>query len=185
MLSILPLVPRARQAQAGGMGNILVLGDPPVLRPRRLGDRALARLRAASLDEALAAGSAPESSRLLAARAQALVAPRARRSVAASWERVLRLAHRARAHPAAPLPASRGSVPLSADQIVAAEAAIRALIGHLNAAAPVPARGVAMARLLLTDATSPVYQRHPRIPLATALAAAVTQLDPSLPLLPA
>jgi hypothetical protein len=172
------------------MGNILVLGDPPVLRPRRLGDRALAHLLSVSLDESLAAGSAPESSRLLAARAQALVVPRARRSVAASWERVLWFAHRAQPHPAAqhhraaPPLAARSAVPLSVDQIVAAESAIRELIGHLTAAAPVPARGVAMARLLLTDATSPVYQRRPRVPLTTALAAAIGQLDPSLPLLP-
>jgi hypothetical protein len=167
------------------MGNILVLSDPPVLRPRRLGDRILARLLAASLDESLAAGSAPESSRLLAARAQVIVAPRERRSVAAGWERVLRLAHRAQPDPATRLSASRAAVPVRADQVVAAEPAVREMIGRLTASAPVPARGVAMARILLTDATSPVYQRRSRVTLAAALAAATSQLDPALPLLPA
>jgi hypothetical protein len=172
------------------MANILVLGDPTVLRPRRLADRVLARLLGASLDESLAAGSAPESSRLLAARAQAVVTPRARRSVVANWERVLRRAYRAQPRPSgqphrSTWPgASRAAVPLCADRIVAAEPLIRELTARLTASAPVPARGVAMARILLTDATGPVYQRRARVPLTTALAAATAQLDPALPLLP-
>src|ERR1700729_2639729 len=47
--------------------NTLLLGDPLVLRPVRLADRLLARALGASLDQQLAAGWSPESSRLLAA----------------------------------------------------------------------------------------------------------------------
>ncbi len=162
------------------MGNILVLGDPPVMRPRRLGDRLRAGLLAASLDQSLAQGQPPESARLLAARAQVIVAPRRRRSLAASWEHLLRVAGRG---PTAPR-AAAGAVPVCADRITAAEPAVRRLISALTAAAPVPARGVAMARVLLTDATSPVYRRRSRVSLAAALDAAAAQLDPGLPLLP-
>jgi hypothetical protein len=48
----------------------------------------------------------------------------------------------------------------------------------------VPAQGVAMARVLLTDATGPVYNSRSRVSLATALEAAITYLDPALPLMP-
>jgi len=40
---------------------------------------------------------------------------------------------------------------------------------------------VAMAIVLLTDATGPVYNRHSREPLTTALEAAIEQLDPAQP----
>ncbi len=75
-------------------------------------------------------------------------------------------------------------MPVCADQVVAAEPAIRDLMNRLTAPLPVPARGVAMARVLLTDAASPVYSRRARIALTDAVAAAAAQLDPALPLLP-
>jgi hypothetical protein len=76
-------------------------------------------------------------------------------------------------------------VPIPADRIVSAEPAIRDLISRLSAPLPVPARGVAMARLLLSDATGPVYSRRSRADLTAEVAAAAAQLDPALPLLPA
>jgi hypothetical protein len=42
-----------------------------------------------------------------------------------------------------------------------------------------------MASVLLTDATGPVYNRRSPVTLAAAVAAAATQLDPALPLMPA
>ena len=39
-----------------------------------------------------------------------------------------------------------------------------------------------MASVLLTDATGPVYNRRSPVTLTAALAAAITQLDPALPL---
>ena len=175
------------------MDSTLVLGDLFAQPPRRLGDGALARVFGASLDASLAAGRPPESSRLLAARARDIVRLRRRRSMAGSWEHLLRVASRAQrargAGPGAPgapgrLGGPAGAVPVCADRVVAAEPAIRDLMNRLTAPLPVPARGVAMARVLLTDATSPVYNRRAGVALRDAVTAAATQLDPALPLLP-
>jgi hypothetical protein len=170
------------------MGSTLELGDSPVLCPCRFGDGILARVFRASLDEALAAGWPPETSRLLAARARLIVSLPERAATARNWEHVLLVAHRSGparrvvSHgPAGQVPA--GAVPVRADQVVAAEPAIRDLMNRLTAQLPVPARGVAMARVLLTDAASPVYSRRARIALTAALEAAAAQLDPALPLM--
>ena len=164
------------------MDSTLALGDPFALPSRRLGDGVLARAFGASLDASLAAGRPPESSRLLTARARDIVSLRRRRSIAGSWEHVLRVAQRAQGARLSGSPA--GAVPVRADRVVAAEPAIRDLMNRLAAPLPVPARGVAMARVLLTDATSPVYSRRAQVPLADSVAAAAAQLDPALPLLP-
>jgi hypothetical protein len=164
------------------MDSTLALGDPFALPSRRLGDGALARVFGASLDASLAAGDPPESSRLLAARARDIVSLRRRRSIAGSWEHVLRVARRAQWARRAGSPSA--AVPICADRVVAAEPAIRDLMSRLAAPLPVPARGVAMARVLLTDANSPVYNRRAGVALTDAVAAAAAQLDPALPLLP-
>jgi hypothetical protein len=166
------------------MDSTLVFGDAFALPPRRLGDGVLARCYGASLDALLAAGHPPESSRLLAARARDIVSLRRRRSMAGHWEHVLRVARRAQRARSAGSRAPAGAVPVCADRVVAAEPAIRDLMNRLAAPLPVPARGVAMARVLLTDATSPVYNRRAGVPLADAVAAAAAELDPALPLLP-
>lgn len=166
------------------MDSTLVFGDAFALPPRRLGDGVLARFYGASLDASLAAGRPPESSRLLAARARDIVSLRRRRSMAGNWEHVLRVARRAQRARRAGSRAPAGAVPVRADQVVAAEPAIRVLMNRLAAPLPVPARGVAMARVLLTDATSPVYNRRAGVPLGDAVAAAAAELDPALPLLP-
>lgn len=164
------------------MDSTLALGDPFALPSRRLGDGPLARVFGASLDASLAAGHPPESSRLLAARARDIVSLRRRRSMAGSWEHVLRVARRAQRARLAGSPLA--AVPICADRVVAAEPAIRDLMNRLAAPLPVPARGVAMARVLLTDANSPVYNKRARVALTDAVAAAAAQLDPALPLLP-
>ena len=156
--------------------HTLVLGDPFVLRPVRLADRLLARALGASLDQQLAAGRSPESTRLLAARAQAIVSLPRRTSLARSWDHLLRVAGRA---PGLRAPA----VPLNAAAILAAEPTIRELVERLTAPLPVPAQGVAVATLPLTDATSPVYGRRSPDALADLLDAAIIQLDPAQPLL--
>jgi hypothetical protein len=165
------------------MNSTLVLDDPFGLPPRRLGDGLLARFFGASLDASLAAGRPPESSRLLAARARDIVSLRRRRSMASSWEHVLRVAQRAR-RAGSPAAMRAGALPVCADRVVAAEPVIRDLMNRLAAPLPVPARGVAMARVLLTDGTSPVYNRRAGVALRDAVAAAAAQLDPALPLLP-
>jgi hypothetical protein len=156
----------------------LVLGDPLVMRPRSLGDRLLARAFGASLDRELAAGRAPEASRRLAARAQDIVALRRRRAVAGDWDRLLAVATRARGR-------RKPTRRIREDLIVAAGPAIRELTRLLNAPLPVAARGVAMASVLLTDGTGPVYRRGAEVSLDDAIQAAITQLDPALPLMPA
>ena len=159
------------------MGNIVLLGDPPVPYPVRLADRVMARMRSASLDAELAQGTSPETSRLLAARAASLVAPRRRQAAAANWEHLLLTARRRQTGPTA-------AVPLRAGAVIAAEPLIGDLARHLRAALPVPARGVAMAHVLLTDPTSPVYSGRAPVTLAAALEAALDQLDPARPLMP-
>jgi len=165
------------------MGNIMELEEMAAVQPAGLGDTVLARVFGASLDAALAAGSPPESSRLLAARARDIVSLRKRRSAAGYWEHLLRRARAQQARRAWPH-APAGAVPVSADQIMAAEPLICDLISRLSAPLPVPARGVAMAHVLLTDATGPVYERHSPVSLAAALEEVTVQLDPALPLLP-
>jgi hypothetical protein len=168
--------------------HTLVLGDPLVIRPGRLADRLLARALSASLDRQLAAGTAPESSRLLAARAQEIVSLSHRQSLARSWDHLLRVAHRAST-------LRTPAVPLNAAAILASEPAIRELVERLIAPLPVPAQGVAAATIPLTDATSPVYGRPSPDALADVadvaglaglaglLDDAIDQLDPARPLL--
>jgi hypothetical protein len=154
----------------------IVTGGPLAMRPSRPAGRLLARLLGASLDRQLAAGRAPESSPLLAARAQRIVALRQRQELARIWERLLRTARRGPGtyHPAAPV---------CGDRVIAAEPAVRALAAGLRAPLPVAARGVAMATVLLTDALGPVYNPRSEVTLDAALAAALAQLDPALPLM--
>jgi hypothetical protein len=155
----------------------LDLDDPFVIEPRRLTDRLLARVYGASLDDQLAEGRPPESTRLLAARARHIVALPRRTSLARSWDHLLRVARRG---PSRPTPA----VPLRSGAILAAEPAIRELIERLTAPLPVSAQGVAAASVLLTNANSPVYNRHSPCTLAALLQAAINQLDPAQPLMP-
>jgi hypothetical protein len=156
--------------------SMLVLGDPLVLRPLRFADRLKSRAFGASLDRQLAAGCPPEASLLLAARAQEIVAISARRAVAANWDHLLRVVRRNQGRRALALH-------VRSDQVVAAEPAIDELMRRLTSPLPVSARGVAMASILLTDATGPVYNQDSPVSLAAALEAAITQLDPALPLM--
>jgi hypothetical protein len=156
--------------------HTLALGDPLVLRPCRLADRLLARAFGASLDQQLAAGCSPESTRLLAARARHIVSLAHRTSLARSWNHVLRVASRG---PSVRTPAA----PLNVRAILAAEPAIRELRERLAAPLPVTAQGVAAATVLLTNATSPVYGRPSPDDLAVLLDAAITELDPTQPLM--
>ena len=140
----------------------------------RAADRLLARAFGASLDRQLAAGQAPESGRLLAVRAQQIVTLRRRRELARSWERLLDVA-------AGP-PSAGPRVLLCRDRIVAAAAEVRDLAGQLRAPLPVAAAGVAAARVLLTDAAGPVYNRRDPARLDTRLRRISASLDPALPL---
>lgn len=163
-------------------GHALVVGSGPdlatlTLRPARFTDRLLSALLGQSLDEQLAAGRPPEETARLAVRAQRIVAIRRRADLARSWERVVTAACR-------PPLAGPGAVPVCRDRVTAAEPDIRELTARLRAPLPVSARGVAMARLLLTEGGGPLY--NPAAPdesLVILLRRATTWLDPAQPLL--
>jgi hypothetical protein len=183
MLSIMPLFAVTAKAEAEDMNTphslaqrTIITGGPLAMRPSRLADRLAARMLGASLDRQLAAGRSPESSPLLAARAQRIVALRHRQELARYWEERLWIARR---RPERHNPA----LPIRTDRLVAAEPAVRELIQCLTTPLPVAARGVALATTLLTDALSPVYSPRSQITLDAALAAAIVQLDPALPLM--
>jgi hypothetical protein len=149
------------------------LGDPLGLQPSGPADRVRARAFGASLDAMLAAGVPPESSRLLATRARDIVSLPRRQALARDWEHLLRVARNGK-----PGQAARR---LRASRIAAAGPAISELAERLGTPLPVGARGVAMANVLLTDAAGPVYNRHSRETLETALEAVIEQLDPARP----
>jgi hypothetical protein len=153
--------------------TVLVAGpDRWELVQSRFRDRLRAHWRALDLDEQLAAGRSPGADRLRAVRAGMLIAPAQRRRLAASWADLLA---------GSAGPAARRQpvgVPLQRARIDAARDDIQRLVDALRAPGPASARGVALANLLLTDGTSPVYQRNSPVDLPSALHAAVRHLDP-------
>lgn len=153
------------------MPAMLVVDQPRdtlslVLRRCRAFDRLGARVLGTRLDEELAAGRPPEWSRLHAARADHLVALAFREELADGWERVL----------------TRRARFLRRDRVAAAEPVIGLLAERLRMPLPVPARGVALANLLLTDGTGPLYNPLSTVALDDAVAEAVAFLDPAAPL---
>jgi hypothetical protein len=125
-------------------------GSPAVKRVRPW-DRMVTRCLAARLDRELAAGVAPDSSAVLALRAQRLTRPSARRDLAAILERVLAAGMR-------PAPARSAAVPICRPAVRETAGELRELIGCLVAPGPVLARGVALVRVLLSDGGGPLYR---------------------------
>jgi hypothetical protein len=147
-----------------------------VLAPNGARNRWMARLLASSLDSQLASGLAPESSPLLAARAVAIVSVRMRRELARNWQDLL-----IRARGETQFTRTR-RIPLCRDRIIGAEHEIEAMLEALDAPLPLPARGIAMANLLITDGTGPLYNRASPIELETALLRVTRHLDPTVSL---
>lgn len=145
-----------------------------IIRSAGIAGRLLTRLFGTSLDRRLATGAAPESGRLLAIRAQQIVALRSRRELARHWEHLLAMAERP--------PRAGAPAPLCRDRILAAGNDVRDLAARLRAPLPVPATGVAAARALLTDATGPVYNRRNGASLPAQLHRITAELDPGRPL---
>jgi hypothetical protein len=150
-------------------------GEGLVTRPLRWWDRLEARVLAPSLDRRLAAGLAPESDRRLAARAVVLVSPDHRLALARNWEHLLDTAGGS-----GPAP---GRVPLCRERITAAEPALRAMLAALRAPLPVPAGGVARARLLLSDGAGPLYNRTCPTDLVAVVGQVTGELDSSADLM--
>lgn len=130
-----------------------------------------ARLASTRLDRQLAGGQAPESSLLLAIRAQQLVRDRMRHELANSLQQ---LADEATG--SAPHPADRVPMDWAAVRAVAAD--LRTLAARLLAFEPTPARGVARVSVLLGDGAGPLYSPHSLAELRSAVSVAVDDLDP-------
>ena len=143
-----------------------------VVRTNRPWDRLVARLFASSLDRRLAQGDAPEATRLLAARAQRLVAPDTRQALADNWNGLLRRARQ-------PVPTFGRHVPLCRERIAGVEVEVRALVAALVAPSPLPARGVAIVSRLLCDGAGPLFNMHWPGDLGATVRRAAALLDPS------
>jgi hypothetical protein len=135
----------------------------------RLHDRVVARLRAGSLDRALAAGASPESSVPLALHAGQLCGQGERRSLARSLTRIAELAR----SPGSP----RAQVPVSSPAVRRCERELRVLVERLSAPGPVGVRGVARLKRLVTDGTGPLYRPSPPGRLSHELLSALDALD--------
>jgi len=132
--------------------------------------RFVARVFASSLDRQLAAGVPPETTRLLAARADKLVSPSTRLSLAENWQGLLEQARKS--------PTDRARrVPLCSERIRAAEGDIQRMTSALAASRPSTARGVAMAGQLLSDGVGPLYNSHSTRDLRTLVTETTGHLD--------
>jgi hypothetical protein len=177
--TILPLTSRAQQSHDEDMSSprrAVVVAETAgrrwVLANPRPWDRLIVRLGAAALDARLAAGHPVEADRRLAMRANQLVEPATRRELADSWRGVLGRAARVRTQ-------TDPRVPLQRSRVLAVDAAIRRMIVALQAAAPIPARGVAIASALISDGTGPLYNARSELNLGAAVRDAIRHLDPS------
>jgi hypothetical protein len=112
--------------------------------------RPVARLKSAGLDARLGEGENPSSDPLLAARARKLQSPRERCRLAVALTRA-----QARA---ACQPGFSAAVPVDARAVQLAAPALAQLADALRRRESVNVRGVAIARLLLTESTSPLYR---------------------------
>ena len=161
---------------------ILTNADCPAPQTVRPWHHLAARVYASRLDRALAAGACPDDSVALSLRARQLARTPLRRELAGSVQRVLAAAGLA---PAGRL-ADRGGlggqlrlpVPVCRDRVRDCAADFGELTGALLTAGPVSPRGLAQARMLLCDATGPLYHRASADDLRARVRSAVRQLSP-------
>jgi hypothetical protein len=137
--------------------------------------RLAAIMHAHRLDGEIARGAPPDSSLPLALRAQALLRDSARRDLAVGAERVLASVG------CKPSGARRRRlpVPVRADEVRACSAELADLADRLAAGGPVNAQGIARARTLLADGTSPLYHRAACEDLRAAIRSAADALAAS------
>ena len=162
------------------MVTVVLLADSPsgrrvVARPARLRERLAAHWRAGSLERELARGAPPDSAAVLALRAQWLIGPAARATLARRLLRVLGETRRGRAWPAAKVRARRRAVAAAAQEM-------NLVAARLLAPGPVSARGVAQVRRLLSDGCGPLYFDGSGVDLRAALGRALAELEPGPPL---
>jgi hypothetical protein len=116
--------------------------------------RLMVFLTRVKLDRAIADERASEATRALALRVQQLTAHRTRRRIASELRAVVEYADR---NDSAPLRLS--AVMIEPAAVRAGREAILGLAERLQSTAPVSARGVVLARALLTDGDSPLFNR--------------------------
>jgi hypothetical protein len=157
---VVSLMRRPIPAEQGRMRHVLLRDDRGRLTLRRLRPwhRLLARCAAAMLDRELAAGTSPETSAALAARASQLTSTRFRRDLATSVQRIL--VATVEPPPVIPLRSATcypPQLPLRRARIRQSAGPLAEMAGHLTTPGPVPVQGVAMASQLLADGTGPLY----------------------------
>jgi hypothetical protein len=108
------------------------------------------RWRTTEFDRALAAGVNPLATPAIAARAEALRSRREREALASAIYLVLKDAGRSTSPLSVRVPVARDAVRRSRPELLA-------LAAELRQAADVSVRGVAAARLLVSDGTGPLY----------------------------
>jgi len=145
-------------------------GRRVVARPARVRERLAARWRAGSLERELARGAEPETAAALALRAQWLIGPAVRATLA---RRLLALVGDARRGDV--WPGTRVRPPRRAVEAAAHE--LDLLAARLLAPGPVSARGVAQVRRLLSDGCGPLYFGGSSVDLRSALARAFEDLE--------
>jgi hypothetical protein len=141
-----------------------------IARHATLRERLRSRLLVHKLDRELARGACPDASAELALRARALVRVSMRRTLAKSVESLL-------ADAARPRP-SRRTVPVCCQRVREASAEFHDLIYRLLMPGPLPARGMAQVRILLTDGSGPLYHFGNREDLRARVHGAVEALEP-------
>jgi len=124
------------------------------------------------LDRTLAAGVAPETDVLLALRAQRLACTTSRRELARSLQRILDAA----AEPQHGLNPHASMAILS--RVTTYRTDLELLVDHLLAPVPLPARGVALVRMLLRDGTGPLYRYESQADLGAMVRRVTAALDP-------
>jgi hypothetical protein len=134
-------------------------------------ERLVARLETDRLDRQLARGASPERSVTLALRAQRLARSSTRDALAGSLRRLMSLATSPTARVGGPLPISR-------QHILEAREDLDFLAETLVAPIPVAAQGVAQVKVLLQDASGPLYRDSARTDLRSVVREAVRALEP-------
>jgi hypothetical protein len=132
--------------------------------------RVRARLRRASLDDALARGADPCESPALAYRAARLTSERSRARTAARVTEILATARR-------PPRVFSAAVEPDREEVASAEPLLLQVAGLLQSSAPVYARGVAMLEGLLGDGGSPLYRPIRRAELTRGLELIIAALE--------
>ena len=136
----------------------------------RVRDRLSARLYSSRLDAVLSSVTTPESTVPLALHAQRLVGGPSRCMLVGAIDRLLGRASGERR--------VAGAVPVRADRVRACSGELRQVRDLLASSGPVAASGVAKMRLLVSDASSPLYRRGCPEELSARLREVREALDP-------